>query len=126
MVPGPGAYKPEIEKTLGKTFRSTPSTYISNPKFARFPEIKEKTSPGPGAYYNPEEFIKSGYQFSQNKYCGARKFALSSRETLIKKKLDTPGPGSYRLPSEFGYYENLNAKKKNASMPNLNANIKAK
>ena len=62
--------------------------------------------------------MKSGYQFSQYKYQGARKFPKSSRENFYKKAADTPGPGAYRMPSEFGYYEKPDMKK-HLSMPSL-------
>ena len=100
-------------------FKSSPTTFFSSPCFARFPSKDNKKQPGPGEYFVPAEFLNSGYQFSQNKYQGARKFSRSSRDTFYKKDMNTPGPGSYRLPSEFGYYENNGVKRGHGSMPNL-------
>lgn len=125
-VPGPGTYKAQTERSPGKTilstYKSSPTTVFSHPSFARFSVSKERALPGPGSYHIEEEFLKSGYNLSQFKYQGARKFPISARETMEKKDMETPGPGSYRLPSEFGYYEST--KKKTLSMPNIKAGKK--
>ena len=122
-VPGPGTYKTDIERSPGKTvvsnFRSSPTTVFTNPLLARFEVRHDQKRPGPGEYFVNEEFLKSGYQFSQFKYQGARKFARSSRDYFYKKDLDTPGPGAYRMPSEFGYYEKPDLKKNRSQTQNL-------
>lgn len=100
--------------------KSSPVPIFSHKSYARFPVSKDDAIPGPGAYKTMEGFLE-GFPLSQYKYNGARKFPNSNREFFGKKDLDTPGPGSYRLPSEFGYYE---SRKKNPSMPNLNARKK--
>lgn len=127
-MPGPGTYKPDIERSPGKTilstYRSSPITVFSSPAFARFLPNKDVGVPGPGSYYVNEDFLKAGQTLSQFKYQGARKFPVSARDTFYKKSVDTPGPGSYRMPSEFGYYENI--KKKSFSVPKLNQEPKKK
>lgn len=122
-APGPGTYKTDIEKSPGKTvlstFRSSPNTIFSDPKFARFRKEKNEGVPGPGQYFKNQEFTMSDHLSSTYKYQGPRSFAKSTRDTFYKKNVDTPGPGSYRMPSEFGYYESKSIIRNNPSLPNL-------
>lgn len=121
-VPGPGSYDVSIEKNIGKSFlsnhKSSPSTVIAPNSFARFPKRKDLGFPGPGSYVVSGEFLKGNCIESKFVYSGARKFTQSHREIFEKIKFQTPGPGAYRMPSEFGYYENV----RNSSVPEVSKN----
>lgn len=110
IVPGPGAYNQSWDRSTGKYVHSTAKNlevHVFSPKSSlRFPKEKSEKFPDSCSYTVDKGFLNNGKLLSTYKSSGSIKFGITEREFNYGIK-NTPGPGTYRLPSEFGYYENL-------------------
>lgn len=112
-IPGPGAYDLPGEMTLTGFY--FPSRYPSSksPKISPAPRHSPAslTTPGPGTYDPRTSLSKTGdYYIAAFRSAQSRSFGRARR--LHRTRAGTPGPGAYRLPSDFGYYDGENYRKK--------------
>jgi len=114
-VPGPGAYPtPQTISPNGRyfvsKFKNSGANTFSPSRSSRFGANLETRAPGPGAYdLQPTLSLNGKYSVSKFKSSMVRSFGHSLRiNTSATPGLHpVPGPGSYRLPSDFGFYENV-------------------
>jgi len=115
-IPGPGAY--ELSDSFNKTGRYFLSNHknslagIISPRTPRAGLYTENKTPGPGAYTALGSFSQTGTYFvSRFRSINTGSFGHAAKKSFSDRLDNVPGPGSYKLPSEFGHYENKNAKK---------------
>lgn len=114
LNPGPGTYYPPGELTLTGFY--FPSRYPSSksPKIAPAPRRSPSphaTTPGPGSY-DPRTHLSSTGEYYISAFRSSQSRSFGRARRLHSVRAGTPGPGAYRLPSDFGYYDTENARKK--------------